>query len=185
MITRARQYAGPEEDVELRLLEAQRQQRPPCAALIDRFRCRAPGARSTSWVCSSTDVPALVAIEVKRYPDPRIQDVPQQLHEYLEILDPTHEGLRADVARSYRMVCEQLRNLGMPAPDPKQITVGMPVKGLVIVSDYNPRSRLIPRAHECAANLERPIRLWQPADAEFLIPGPDRWVRMGPNRIRS
>ena len=125
-------------------------------------------------------MPALVAIEVNRYPDPRIQDVPQQLHKYLEILDPTQEGLRADVALSYRTVCEQLRTLGLPAPDPTQITAGMSVKCLVIVSDYNPRSHLLPRAHERAAKLERPIHLWQPVDGEFLIPVPERWDRMGP-----
>ena len=68
---------------------------------------------------------------------------------------------------------------GLSAPDPAQITAGMPVKGLVIVSDYNPRSRLLPRAHELAAKLERPLHLWQPADGEFLIPVPERCVRMG------
>ena len=184
MITRALQYAGPEEDVELRLLKRNDSRAAVCC--FDR-QVQVPGTRRTLDLVGllAGHVPAFVAIEVKRYPDPRIQDVPQQLHEYLEILDPTREGLRADVARSYRTVCEQLRKLGLPAPDPKRITVGMPVKGLVIVSDYNPHSRLIPRAHECAANLERPMHLWQPADAEFLIPGPDRWVRMGSSRIHS
>ena len=61
-----------------------------------------------------------------------------------------------------------------------QITVGMPVKGLVIVSDYNPRSRLLPRVHELAAKLERPLYLWQPPKGEFLIPVPERCLRMGP-----
>ena len=184
MITRARQYAGSEEDMELRLLERNDSTATVCC--FDR-QVQVPGTRRTLDLVGllAGRVPTLVAVEVKRYPDPRIQEVPQQLHEYLEILDPTHEGLRADVARSYRTVCEQLRKLGLPAPDPKRITVGMPVKGLVIVSDYNPCSRLIPRAHECAANLERPMHLWQPADAEFLIPGPDRWVRMGSSRILS
>ena len=184
MITRARQYAGPEEDVELRLLKRNGSTATVCC--FDR-QVQVPGTRRTLDLVGllADRVPALVAVEVKRYPDPRIQEVPQQLHEYLEILDPTHEGLRADVARSYRTVCEQLHKLGLPAPDPKRTTVGMPVKGLVIVSDYNPRSRLIQRAHECAATLERPMHLWQPADAEFLIPGPDRWVRMGSSRIHS
>ena len=52
-------------------------------------------------------------------------------------------------------------------------------KALVIVSDYNPRSRLLPRAHELAAKLERPVHLWQLTEGEFLIPAFDRWVRMG------
>ena len=178
MIRRACDYVGPEEDVELRLLE--RNDSTVAVCCFDR-QVQVPGTRRTFDLVGllAGHLPALVAIEVKRYPDPRIQDVPRQLHEYLEILDPTQEGLRADVARSYRTVCEQLRTLGLPAPDPTQITAGMPVKGLVIVSDYNPSSRLLLRAHECAAKLERPILLWQPADEELLIPAPGGWVRMG------
>lgn len=108
-----------------------------------------------------------------------IQFAPRQLSKYLEVFDPTQDGLRHDVARSYRTVCEQLRTLGLSAPDPTRITAGMSVLGLVIVSDYNRRSRLLPRAHELAAKLVRPIHLWQPADGEFVIPVPEQWTRMG------
>ena len=178
MVQRACRYAGPEEDVELRLLERNDSMAAVCC--FDR-QIQVPGTRRTLDLMGflAGQVPGLLAIEVKRYPDPRIQDVPRQLHEYMEILDPTQEGLRADVARSYRVVCEQFRALGLSAPDPTRITAGMPVKGLVIVSDYNPRSRLLPRAHELAAKLERPMHLWQPTGGQFVIPGPERWVRMG------
>ena len=178
MIKRASRYAGPEEDVELRLLK--RNDSTAAVCCFDR-QIQVPGTRRTLDLMGflADEVPALVAIEVKRYPDLRIQYVPRQLHEYLKILDPTQEGLRDDVARSYRRVGEQLRTLGSSAPDPTRITAGMPVKGLVIVSDYNPRSRLLARAHALATKLERPMHLWQPADGQFLIPGPRRWVRMG------
>ena len=178
IINRARSYTGPEEDVELRLLT--RNDGTVAVCCFDR-QIQVPGIRRRLDLMGflAGEVPALLAIEVKRYPDPRIQHVPQQLHEYLEILDPTQGGLRADIARSYRTVCCQLRTLGLPAPDSAEIAAGMPVKGLAIVSHYNPRSRLLPRAHECAARLKRPIHLWQPADDEFLIPVADRWVRMG------
>ena len=178
MIKRARRYAGPEEDVELRLLE--RNDSTAAVCCFDR-QIQVPGTRRTLDLMGfvAGEVPALVAIEVKRYPDPRIQYVPRQLNEYLEILDPKQEGLRDDVARSYRTVCEQLRTLGLSAPDPTLITAGMPVKGLVIVSDYNSRSRLLPRAHELAVKLERPMHLWQLTGGQFLIPGPGRWTRMG------
>ena len=178
LIKRAGAYAGPEEDVELRLLERNGGAAAVCC--FDR-QIQVPGTRRTLDLMGffAGHVPCLVAIEVKRYPDRRIQDFPRQLHEYLEIFDPTGKGLRDDVARSYRTVCEQLRTLGLPAPDPGRITAGMPVKGLVIVSDYNPRSRLLSRAHELAATLERPMYLWQPADGEFLIPVLERCVRLG------
>ena len=178
MIKRACRYAGPEEDVELRLLKCNDSTAAVCC--FDR-QIQVPGTRRTLDLIGflAGHVPALVAIEVKRYRDSRIQDVPRQLHQYLEILDPIQEGLRDDVARSYRSVCEQLRTLGLSAPDPTRITAGMPVKGLVIVSDYNHRSRLLPRAHELAAKLERSMYLWQPTGGQFVIPGPERWVRMG------
>ena len=178
MIERTRGYVGHEEDVEMRLLECNKGKVAVCC--FDR-QIQVPGTRCTldlmGFVAGS--VPTLLAIEVKRYPDRRIQHVPRQLHEYLEIFDPIQEGLRFDVALSYRKVCSQLCDLGLSAPNPTQVTAGMPVKGLVIVSDYNPRSRLLPRAHKLAAELERPMHLWLPAVGEFLIPAPDMCARMG------
>ncbi len=178
LVERARGHVGSEETVELRLLECNDGPAPVCC--FDR-QVQMPGTRRTLDLMGliSGPVAALVAIEVKRYPDNRIQDVPRQLHEYLEIFDPAREGLAADVARSYRKVCRQLRDLGLAAPDPDLVTAGMPVKGLVIVSGYNPRSRLLPRAHELAAQLERPIHLWQPDGDDHRIPEAERWERMG------
>ena len=176
-IERARVYVGREEDVELRLLE--RNDRTAAVCCFDR-QVQVPGIRPRLDLVGflAANVPAVVAIEVKRFRDNSIQKVPRQLNKYLEILDPTREGLRDDVARSYRTVCGQLRALGLSAPDPERITAGMPVRGLVIASDYNPRSILLARAHELAETLERPIELWQPPDGVF-IPGPEQWVRMG------
>ena len=178
LIERARAYAGPEEDVELRLL--QRNDSTAFVCCFDRqiLVPHTPGALDLVGLLADPE-PVLVAIEVKCFPDNSIQKVPLQLNRYLEILDPTQQGLRDDVARSYRTVCKQLRALGLPAPEPARISEGMPVKGLVIVSDYNPRSELLPRAHKLATTLDRPIHLWQPKDGEFLIPSSERWVRMG------
>ena len=184
IIERARCHVGCEESVELRLL--QRNDSTAAVCCFDR-QIQVPGTRRTLDLMglAAGDVPALAAIEVKRYPDRRIQNVPRQLHEYLGIFDPKREGLRADVARSYRTVCEQLRRLGLSAPDPTQITEGMPVYGLVIVSEYKPDSRLLPRAHELAAKLDRSMYLWQPADGEFLIPTLEHCVRMGREEATS
>ena len=178
IIERARCHVGPEESVELRLLQRNDSEAAVCC--FDR-QVQVPGTRRTLDLMglAAGDVPALVAIEVKRYPDRSIQYVPRQLHEYMGIFDPKRAGLRADVAESYRTVSEQLRVLGFSAPDPTQITEGMPVYGLVIVSNYKPGSHLLPRARELAAKLDRPMYLWQPADGEFLIPPLERCARMG------
>ena len=179
LMQKARKHAGHEENVELCLL--QRNDGTADVCCFDR-QVQVPGTRRTVDIVGLTSKkdPALVAIEVKRYPDNRIQHVPGQLHEYLEILDPDRKGLRADVAESYRTVCSQLRRLERAAPDPGRVTAGMPVMGLVIVSGYNPRSKLLPRAHRLAAKIERPIYLWEPGSGEFAIPAPGRWRQMGP-----
>ena len=174
----ARKHVGHEENVESCLLRRNDGAADVCC--FDR-QVQVPGTRRTVDIVglTSKNEPVLVAIEVKRFPDNRIQHVPGQLHEYLEILDPDRKGLRDDVAESYRTVCRQLRRLDRPAPDPGRITPGMPVRGLVIVSGYNPSSDLLPRAHRQAAKLERPIYLWEAGAGEFVVPPPARWRRMG------
>ena len=118
LIRRAEEHVGHEENVELELLRHNAEPAQVCC--FDR-QIQVPGIRSRLDIVGLTAgrAPALVAIEVKRYPDNRIQDVPGQLHEYLEILDWGGEGLRGDVAESYRTVCTQLRRLGRPAPEPE------------------------------------------------------------------
>lgn len=178
LMRKARKHAGHEEDVELRLLQENDGMAAVCC--FDR-QVQVPGTRRTVDIIglTSRSAPALVAVEVKHYPDNRIQDVPGQLHEYLEILDPDRKGLRDDVAASYRTVCRQLQRLGRPAPDPGRITAGIPVTGLLVVSGYDPRSKLLPRAHRLAAKLKRPIFLWEPESGQFTVPPPGRWRRMG------
>ncbi|MCY4558113.1 MAG: hypothetical protein OXF79_17435 [Chloroflexi bacterium] len=178
LMLKASEHVGHEENVELRLL--QRNDGTSDVCCFDR-QVQVPGTRRTIDIVGLTlkNAPVLVAMEVKCYPDNRIQHVPRQLHEYLEILDPDRKGLRDDVAESYRTVCRQLRRLGRPAPDPGRITPGMLVKGLVVVSDYDPRSNLLPRAQRLAAKLERPIYLWESESGEFAVPPPARWRQMG------
>ena len=178
LIRRACKHVKHEENVELQLL----QQNGGSAevACFDR-QIQVPGIRRKLDIVgvTSTGTPVLVAVEVKCYYDRRIQCVSEQLHEYLKILDPVRAGLREDIAASYRTVCSQLRQLGMPAPDPQRITAGMPVSGLAVVCGYKPRSQLLPRAHQRATELKRPIHLWQPKSDDCAIPPPSGWVRMG------
>lgn len=177
MVERAKTYVHREETLELRLLQCNDGTPVNC---FDR-QIQMPGRKlRLDLMGLLTDpVPTLVAIEVKRYPDNSIQEVPRQLYEYLGVFDPARAGLASDVARSYQKVCEQLRALGLEGPDPNQISVGMPVVGLVIVSDYKCQSRLLGRAHKLAARLEQPIYLWLPTANDYRIPAPEQWERMG------
>lgn|GEM_PF-2130940 len=118
--------------------------------------------------------PAAIAIELKRDSDNRIQDVPDQLAAYLDVLDPGGEGLRADMADSYRRACEQLQTLGLGAPDPSLIHAGMDVVGIVALANYNTRSELLGRALEGAGRLPRRINFcFLPANG--AIPAASQW----------
>ena len=179
LIRRARDHAGPEENVELQLLR-RNDGVTTDVCCFDR-QIQVAGTRRTLDIIGLTfaGAPALVAIEVKRYPDRSIQHVPGQLHDYLDMLTGARDGLRDDVAESYQTVCSQLQRLGLPARTPGQITAGMPVQGLAVVSDYSRKSELLPRAHGQARKLERSMYVCVLEAGEFVIPPPDRWIRLG------
>jgi hypothetical protein len=173
LVQRALPYQGPEEEIEFQLLNANTGSTG--AFCLDR-QIQVPGIRrKLDLIAVREDRPALVLIEVKRYPDPRIQHVAKQLHEYLEIFDPTGAGLRGDVAKSYKTVCEQMKELELPAPDPSLISEGMPVEGLVVLSDYNAHSKLLDRARAQASILQRPMYLWRPEPGDFKMPDASSW----------
>ncbi len=180
IVTRAVAYSGSEETVEAKLMRQNGVLAPICC--FDR-QVQVPGATGKLDMMGlhGGDTPTMVAIELKCYPDPRIQGVPKQLLDYLQIFDPSGDGLRPDVAESYKLVCDQLRRLGLSGPDPAAIFAGMPVQGLVVLTSNNPRSQLLERAHQQAARLSRPIYLWQPEPGEDALRIPERtsWVRMG------
>ena len=178
LIERAIPHVGPEERVEGHLLKSNGTKATVCC--FDR-QVQVPDDEGKIDLVGfhSGEDPAFVVIEVKRGGDSSIQYVPKQLCKYLETLDPDQKGLRDDIARSYQTVCQQLRNLGLEAPRPTDIAPGMPVKGLVIVSNDNPRSQLLPRAHKLATQMERPMYLWLPKDGDYLIPPLHEWELMG------
>ena len=176
ILKNVREHAGVEGPWEEALVRANEHGTP--LVVLDR-QVRRPGdgdQRRLDLVAVTTDeAPMLVAIELKRGDDNRIQEVPEQLHKYLEMLDPDGEGLSADVADAYRIACTQLKSLGRVGPDPRTLTAGMPVRGLLVLADYNPRSTLLARARECARRLPRPMFLWTTAKRDAPVPIPQDW----------
>jgi hypothetical protein len=96
-------------------------------------------------VATMSEVPTLVAVELKRDLDNRIQDVASQALKYVTMLDPT------------------------------LIQPGMPVVGLVALANYNPKSQLLERALNSARSLERLIRFCHLANDRPTIPPMSRW----------
>jgi hypothetical protein len=147
--------------------------------VIDR-QVQSPGLRKRLDVLAVSrdpDEPALLAVEIKRGVDPRIQLVPKQVGAYLEMLDPDLDGLRADVAESYRRVAAQLAALGLPAPAPDAFRPGMRVEGLVALASYPNASALLGRARKLAALMPRTVWFCRIDDANPRIPPRGEWFR--------
>jgi len=146
--------------------------------VVDR-QVRIPGDKKHSELdlvaVTSGPSPLFVAIELKRNLDNRIQDVPAQLLRYLEMLDPNGAGLSVDVAKAYRIACMQLTSLGRLAPDPKQFKAGMPVRGLLVLAEYNQASKLLARARVLARSLSRPMFFCLTDDRDAPLPPPCDW----------
>jgi hypothetical protein len=131
-------------------------------------------------VATAADKPMLVAVELKRDLDNRIQHVAEQALKYVKMLDPDGTGLRADIATSYRTVCQQLRDLGLKACAPDLIQLRMPVVGLVALANYNSKSQLLDRALEAARRLDRPIRFCHLDGNHPRLPAPSEWFSEKP-----
>lgn len=167
-------YASPEGRSEAKCVEANLE--GTSFHVIDRQIVNSRPLLRLDMLALSIDTghPAILATELKRDLDARIQHVPSQLAGYLDMLDPAGQGFRTDVANSYRRVCEQLRSLGFSAPDPSLIRPGMEVIGLVALANYNPKSALLGRALEEAGMLPRRIHFCF-VGANGVMPPARRW----------
>ncbi len=148
---RAEDRAGPEERWEnLLLAEA-------ADTWVDR-QVQPPGkGRKADLV--GVDGEALLIGEVKAGYNSDIQDGPQQLATYLDMLAPGGR-LRDDVALSYQTVARQLRALGFGAPEPSSFQPGQPARGELILCDYpHHRPELARRADELAKQLPHDLRI--------------------------
>ena len=176
IVRNAGQYAGKEGLHEDALVKANLGE--GAVVMLDR-QIQKPGdamqSRLDIVAVTAPPSPMLVAIELKQGLDPRIQDVPKQLHRYVEMLDPEGTGLSKEFARAYATACLQLVALRRPAPPPGLIKAGMPVRGLLVLADYNPKSELLSRARECARGLARPLFFLETVDCQRPLPPPSEW----------
>ncbi len=137
---------------------------------------RPPARLDVLAVGGAESTPFMVAVELKRDLDNRIQHVPGQTAKYLRMLDPEGAGLRDDVARSYVDVCRQLRALGFKAPDPGLVRTGMRVAGLVALANYKEKSELLARAFAEARKLDREIRFCKLGKHDLVLPDEVEWI---------
>ena len=118
----------------------------------------------------------VVAVEIKRDLDPRIQEVPTQIFRYLEFLDPSCDGLDPEIAGSYQIACDQLEALGLQGPPRSLVEPKLPVFGLLVLANYNENSALLDRARRRARELPREIHFcFMDTEGPPLLPRRSEW----------
>ena len=174
--------AGPEGGMEADLISANQTGTP--VEIIDR-QVQLPRASTRDRLDllgvaldPTTGADALVAIELKRGTDTRIQDLPRQMARYVGMLAPKGR-LRAEVVASYRTVAQQMRALDLPAPDPTRFHSGMGILALVVVDTPNPRSDLLPRAHRNATAGATQVRFAEVTNGAFRLGPVETWGCLG------
>jgi hypothetical protein len=166
---------NPEGEWEHRLIRANGASRP--VQILDR-QVQLPGLRGKLDLLGVLHREAggieLAAIELKHRLNNDIQDVPEQLARYVNMLQENGHGLRGDIAAAYQKVATQMRDLCLDAPAAEDIAEGMPVKGLVVLAEYNPRSELLDRARRAASKVPFPLYFTTIAKTPVL-PAAEQW----------
>jgi hypothetical protein len=116
----------------------------------------------------------VVLVELKQGLDNRIQCLPSQMSSYRGVLAPGGH-LAADVAASYREVVAQKQELGILPASARFPEGDPPVDCLLVLADYNPRSRLLGRLRERSRSSEFRMKLALLQPDTFILPPPESW----------
>jgi hypothetical protein len=151
---------------------------PPSPVLFIDRQVQVHGIRRRAdliGVTTSRGVAArVVLVELKQGLDNRIQDLMKQMRGYRGAIAP-HGWLHADVAACYRTVVAQKRELGL-LPREVAFPDGRPsVECLFVLSDYNPKSRLLGRLREEARKSSFGVKLILLDKDEYVLPPADSW----------
>lgn len=118
--------------------------------------------------------PKVLLTEVKQGLDNRIQDLVKQTGEYFNLIAP--DGfLRDDVSRSYQLVLEQKRDLGLLKSKIQIPGDQLSVECLLVLYDYNDRSQLLDRLRHKAKDCSLPLWLVRLPKGSFAIPSRHDW----------
>ncbi len=118
---------------------------------------------------------SFVLVELKQGLDNRIQDLAGQMGQYYEILARDNGVLRQDLQNAYRKVISQKQALGLL---PKGIHIPdepLPVTCLLVLYDYNPKSKLLDRLRPKAAAAVIDLQLVLLPKGQFCLPSQDAW----------
>lgn len=121
----------------------------------------------------------MVAVELKRDLDARIQKAAAQVLKYMKLLDPNGDGLAPKIAASYAKAAHQMSQLGFASPQVDAIVSSAPVHGLLALANYNRKSKLLDRARKEARMLGRPLHFCFIGEGEVpVLPSPEKWQKL-------
>ena len=172
----AKAYATPEAALEEQMI---RQSRCPSSPVlfIDR-QVQVHGIRRRADLIGVTIDPEaaarVVLVELKQGLDNRIQHLMDQMSAYRKTVAPQGR-LHCEVASSYRTVVAQKRELGL-VPPAAAFPEGRPsVECLLVLADYNTKSKLLGRLRERARESSSGVKLILLEKDQYVLPPTDSW----------
>jgi hypothetical protein len=175
ILANSRRYVKPEAALEEQMIGQSRCPSSP-VLFIDR-QVQVHGIRRRADLIGVTIDPEaaarVVLVELKQGLDNRIQHLVDQMGKYRETIAPQGR-LHADVASSYRTVVAQKRDLGL-LPPTAAFPEGRPsVECLLVLANYNHKSRLLGRLRDRARESSFEMKLIL-LEKDQYVPSPVSW----------
>lgn len=176
ILANSRRYGRPEAALEEQMIGHSRRPSSP-VLLIDR-QVQVHGIRRRADLIGvSVDPEAaarVVLVELKQGLDNRIQHLTDQMGQYRQIIAPQGR-LHCEVASSYQTVVAQKRDLGI-LPPTVTFPEGQPaVECLLVLADYNPKSKLLDRLRERERESSFGVKLVLLGKHQYVLPPTDSW----------
>lgn len=175
ILSQSQAYRKPETVVEEALIRASLQPSSP-VVFFDR-QVQVPGIQLRADLLGlqvTVDSPYVFLTELKRGLDNRIQHLLTQIGAYAGVIAP--DGyLREDLSAAYRIVLAQKVALGLLPSITILGDTRPPVRGLLVLYDYNPRSELLARLRASASDAPRQVHLCLLPAGSHQLPPSETW----------
>lgn len=172
-------YRSPERDAEQRLVRNSLTPDSPLVGLDRQVQVRGLLRRADVIGITRESGPRLILGEIKAGLNNDIQSLPEQLRPYYAVLADGDGRLKVELAGAYRNVVAQKQRLGVLHPDVVFPSRSPRVECLVILCDYNNRSKLLDRARATAKHCGLIIWVVKPGP-DYRIPDISNWERLNP-----
>jgi hypothetical protein len=169
--------AKSEATVEGSLVQASHHPGSPLVFLDRQVQLHGASIRMDLIGLSSGTEPKIILTELKNGLNNDIQNLMDQISKYYKLIAPDGR-LREDVFSSYSKVIKQKQKLGLISPELDMPDKCPCVESLIVLYDYNERSRLLDRLTQAAKEHTLPVWLVVLPKGQFVIPQMQDWRRL-------